>query len=673
VGDNRHVPTRGSAATRGRRRLGSLIARGAVAACALAAGAGVGIALAASGGLDPSFGTSGTTVLERPTATYPTPTVLTSSGKIVVVTTSLPGPNSVITVSRLLANGEPDPTFDGDGKAVIESEGVPSVRAVAIQPDGKIVLVGFKNVGTTEADAVVWRLKADGGSGAVNGALDPSFGTGGAVAISTGVDAFADAVAIRPDGKIVVAGTFFEKGGTNEVAVWRLTSSGGLDNGFDTDGIAAVSDTKEDAVNAIALQPDGKILVAGTTTLATHPRDAVVWRLKENGGSGALNGALDTTFDTDGQADIDAGGDDTANAVAVQPDGKIVLAGRSEVSPGHFDAMVWRLKADGGTGATNGALDTTFGTTGAAAIDGGPGVTEVGASALALQPDGKILAAGFTRGGPKPEGAVLWRLVSGGGNGAVDSALDPAFGTGGVTRVDAGGVGAGADALALSPDRRVVVAGPTLKENLLVFRALGDPFAVNVVKAGSGAGSVQSVPAGIECGGACLQAFDDGSSVSLEAAPSSGSTFAGWSSTGCAGTGPCGLTMTTDQTVTATFNALPPPGSPPPPPAAARFILRTSALGITAFKRNARSVTFVVGGLPPGTRIAAKLLAGRITLAAARATAASNGRARVTFRFSKAARRRLRSAKLKRVTLKVTATLAGGGVSSASKSLKLKG
>ncbi len=256
--------------------------------------------------------------------------------------------NGVITVSRLLPNGAPDPTFGDDGEAIIESEGFPSAYALAVQSDGKIVLAGFRNVGATGENATVWRLQADGGSGTVNSALDPTFGTGGVVEISTFTHTVADAVAIQPDGKIVVAGRGFNATGPNTVAVWRLTTSGALDPSFDTDGTAEISDGSEDLVNAIALQPDGKIVLAGSTGLATTPSDAVVWRLKANGGSGALDGALDTTFDSDGQADVDAGGDETASAVALQPDGKIVIAGYTEGGPLGSDAMVWRLNAERG-------------------------------------------------------------------------------------------------------------------------------------------------------------------------------------------------------------------------------------------------------------------------------------------------------------------------------------
>jgi uncharacterized delta-60 repeat protein len=505
--------------------------------------------VAGSGGLDPSFGTSGTTVLEHPTSTYPTPTKVTADGKIIAVTTD----NGVITVSRLLPNGAPDPSFDGDGQAVIESPGSPSARAAAVQPDGKIVIVGFKSVGAGEEDAMVWRLKADGGSGAVNGALDPGFGVEGAVALKPDTDNVANAVTIQPDGKVLVTGSIFNMpSGKNTGAVWRLTESGALDPTFDTHGLAEVSDAHEDIVEAIAVAPDGKIVIAGDTTDASNPPDVVVWRLMPNGGAGALNGARDLTFDTDGQADIDSGGEDRARSVVVQPDGKIVVVGSSD-RESHSQATIWRLKVDGGPGGTSEGLDPTFDTDGAAQIDGG-GNAE--ASDVALQPDGKILVAGDAQAGTGPYGAVLWRLQANGGNGAVNGALDPAFGSGGALTVSSG-TGAVATALALEPDRRIVVGGATFSEGLLLFRALGDPYSATVTKAGAGSGTVVSGPAGVACGSICTAPFDDGSAVTLTATPASGSAFAGWSGGGCSGTGTCTLTMSADRAVTATFNASP--------------------------------------------------------------------------------------------------------------------
>ena len=310
-------------------------------------------------------------------------------------------------------------------------------------------------------------------------------------------------------------------------------------------------------------------MIAGATANATSVNDAVVWRLKADGGPGTLNGARDLTFDGDGQADLDNGGNEVAKAVAVQPDGKIVVAGETSGGPLATDALVWRIDANGGeSNLTNDALDPTFDTDGVAAL-GGPGVFAQ-AEALQLQPDHKILVAGTSKVGANPYNADVWRLLANGGSGAVNGALDPTFGTGGTTSVTQGS-GAGATALVLQPDRRIIAAGAVFGEGLLLFRALGDPFTVTVARAGTGAGAVGSSPPGIECGAACSSQFDDGASVALTPKPVAGSGFAGWSGD-CTGGASCALTMSADRTVTATFNAVPPPppsASPHPPTLAA--------------------------------------------------------------------------------------------------------
>lgn len=564
------------------------LARGAVAACALAAGAGVGVALGGSGGLDPTFGTGGATILERHVSTWPTPAAPDPGEKLVAVTSPS---NGTVVVSRFLPNGAPDTTFGDDGQAVIKTEGAIAGSGVAVQADGKVVVVGFSNFGVSGESATVWRLTA-------SGELDPTFGesTTGTTQIDTGTLNAAEAVAIEPDEKIVVTGTIYTSPGPKKVGVWRLKANGSLDTEFGSDGTVEISDGHEDTANAIALAPEGKIVVAGSTTDAITPTDAVAWRL-------TAAGALDTTFDTDGQADVDDGGSETANAVAVQPDGKIVMAGSSSIGAHGGEAVVWRLKPNGGPGATNGALDPTFNTDGVAEIEDGGFAN---ARAIALQPDGKILVAGVSQVGTEAADAVIWRLDANGGAGGVDSALDPTFGTGGVASA-AEGSSAEANAIALEPDRRVAAVGPienVLDGSLLLFRALGDPFTASVAKAGTGSGSVQSSPPGIACGLSCSGPFDDGSQVTLTATPATGSAFAGWSGAGCSGTGNCELTMSAEQTVTATFNAVPP--TPPPTKATKATIsaLResnstftvgpssTPLTGATAAKRHKRGTVF---------------------------------------------------------------------------------
>src|SRR5262249_40315754 len=82
----------------------------------------------------------------------------------------------------------------------------------------------------------------------------------------------------------------------------------------------------------------------------------------------------------------------------------------------------------------------------------------------------------------------------------------------------------------------------------------GTQAQLSITRNGTGGGNVTSVPAGIDCGTVCSHQFSAGTSMTLSAAASAGSTFAGWSGGGCSGTGTCSLTLNSNTTVTATFN-----------------------------------------------------------------------------------------------------------------------
>jgi uncharacterized delta-60 repeat protein len=609
---------------------------------ALAAGAGIAVAIGSTGGLDPSFGTGGTTVFtEHETDTYPVSDAIAPGGRTIVLSTPEPGK---LVVQRLLADGRPDLSLDGTGEAVIKTPGFPGGHAVAVQPDGKIVVVGYSNVESKEA-ATVWRLNPEIGSGAPNGDLDTTFGNAGVVELETREFNDAQAVTLQPDGKILVAGGSRDMGSDESAAVWRLTADGGLDIGFNGTGAKIISDTSEDSVTAVAVGPEGKIVLAGATGLSVNPPDAVAWRVD-------ANGETDTTFDGDGQADIDTGGADLATAVAIQPDGKIVLAGRRSKTGEPEQARVWRMTATGGSGTTNGALDPTFANEGTAILTGS-GFAE--ASALALQPDGKVLVAGSTNSaGTPPFLAAVWRLLPEGGSAAPNSQLDPTFGKGGITTV-AEGEGAFVNSIALAPDRRVVASGATYTDDVLVFRTLGEPFALSVSRTGTGSGTVSSSPAAIACGATCAASLDDGSQLVLSATPASGSVFAGWSGGSCSGTGACAVTASSDQAVTARFELA--QACLCASIGTQQQLLANAKLRAAKLKRGAKHFVMALSGLRAGTKLSASLLAGRSVLARANATAGAKGNATLTFKFSKKTRRRLHRDKLKKLQVQISATL----------------
>ena len=264
------------------------------------------------------------------------------------------------------------------------------------------------------------------------GDLDRGFGPGGTRTIES--MGYAGAMAVQPDGKIVVAGL-----GTNgDVAVGRINPDGSDDPAFG--GTRLIDFGSFDIGEAVALQPDGKIVVAGRSGA-----NAVIARLNPDG-------SPDMGFGTTGKRVIDYGGPtfDRAEGVAIQPDGKIVLAGAGGLDP---TIVVTRLES-------NGADDTGFGTGGTRRVNFGLGPEE--GRALALQADGKIVVAGFTTFEGMIDRIAIARLTPGG-------SPDADFGTAGRRVISPGAPAASAEALAIEPGGRIVVAG-TASDQFLVLR-----------------------------------------------------------------------------------------------------------------------------------------------------------------------------------------------------------
>ncbi|MEA2330078.1 MAG: hypothetical protein QOH58_216 [Thermoleophilaceae bacterium] len=512
------------------------VALGAIAAV----GTGSEQARAAAGAFDPAFGIGGTFTLPAATVDSAPFMAVQPDGKVVI--TGDLGPDG--TVIRLNADGTLDPTFDGDGKVTLDTGGEDNLSAVALQPDGKILVAGDST--GAEQDAVVFRLNPDG-------SLDTTFDLNGIAVMNAGGNEAAFALALQPDGKIVVGGG----NSSGMPIVWRLLANGGngpenggLDTSFAADGSAELNVGLGMDAGEIALQPDGRILVASRIGIAPS-RDVAVLRLLANGGPGTVNGALDPSFDTDGLARIDVGGDESVSGIALRPDGKVVVAGYTTIGAGGGSAVVLRLMPDAGPGPLNGALDPSFDANGSALVDS-PG-NDV-STALALQPDGKILLAGASFG--TGSDAAVYRLLADGGPGPVNGALDGSFGTAGAVTIDRD-LQDIASAVAIGPDRKIVAAaysGTAAPWTAMVFRLFGDPFALNVAKSGTGSGTVKSTPSAIDCGTACSGLFDFGTRLTLAAAPARGSRFAGWSGGGCSGRGPCQLTLGADTEVSATFD-----------------------------------------------------------------------------------------------------------------------
>jgi len=303
------------------------------------------------GTLDPTFGTGGKVTTDFAGAGDAAAAIaIQTDGKLVAAgnTFNNRASNFNFAVARYNSNGTLDASFGTGGKATFDVGGsFAFAYAVALQADGKIVVAGGTVNGLFNDFALV-RFNS-------NGTIDTSFGTGGKVLTDFGVSAQADSVAVQADGTILVGGFANIDGGYNFELV-RYNSNGTLDTSFGiggkvtTDFGLSTQGFSFAQANSLALQQDGKILLAGTAFLNSVRNFALV---RYNG-----NGTLDTSFGTGGKETTafatpnPSSDNSSAEAVAIQPDGKVVAAGLAA-----FDIALARYNS-------NGTLDATFGTGG---------------------------------------------------------------------------------------------------------------------------------------------------------------------------------------------------------------------------------------------------------------------------------------------------------------------
>jgi uncharacterized delta-60 repeat protein len=319
---------------------------------------------------------------------------------------------------RCAGAADPDPTFGTGGKVITDVSGrYDEIRAVVVQADGRIVAAGVTGA-TPHRDFALVRYNTDG-------TLDRGFGNGGAVITDfAGGDDVAWSLALQPDGRIIVGGT-----ADGDFALARYTVGGTLDDHFGGDGRIAIDLGGDDRINALVVQADGKIVCAGVAGGV----DFAIARFD-------VNGEPDAMFGRDGHVITDfSAGADTAFAVGVRQDGRIIAAGSAGSCPvARFAVAQYNV---------DGSLDETFGTGGKTIVRFG---RDAGAHALAVQPDNKVIIGGFINNGSSGPGVVA-RLTARG-------TLDPSFGAGGTVEMDFGGRNFGS-ALLFQPDGRVVVAG----------------------------------------------------------------------------------------------------------------------------------------------------------------------------------------------------------------------
>ncbi|MGW5457378.1 calcium-binding protein [Streptomyces sp. NPDC003996] len=384
-----------------------------------------GTAAAAPGDLDPTFGGNGTVLTDIGGDDSANDVAVQPDGKIVSVGASADNsvPESDFALTRHNPDGTLDTSFGGDGRVTTPINNMippeqlqwSEAHAVALQSDGKIVVAGGS---WREYENCCWFVVARYNP---DGTPDTSFGGGdGRVFTDFGTPEEAEDVAVQPDGKIVAAG--YDGG---DAAVARYNPDGSLDTSFGggdgmvTTNPAGPSLQEGGDARALVLQPDGKIVVAGEVGQTRF--DFALIRYN-------ADGSLDTGFGSNGIQRTDFGGYDSAEALAVQSDGKIVAAG---AGGGGFALARYN---------TNGTLDTSFDGDGLVVTPGG------GAEDVKLQSDGRIVVAGGGAGGFK----VLRYNTNGG--------LDTGFGTGGQATTGFGGSDV-AHGVALQSDGKIVAVG----------------------------------------------------------------------------------------------------------------------------------------------------------------------------------------------------------------------
>ncbi|MDO7899019.1 hypothetical protein [Pseudomonas citrulli] len=375
---------------------------------------------AAAGSLDRDFGNAGKVGISFPGSVLRGTAVPQPDGTILSVGTVL---RDQLVLARLLSDGAPDGSFGNEGMMqipLVPGSGILDTL-FASQDDGKIIVLGTLE-GPPEWVLVFVRLLPDG-------RLDSTFGAGGMAFVNVlGGDDEAHAVAIQPDGKIIATSRVIYDFNVYKAVVLRLTATGALDPAFGLGGIVL---TQRQAFHCTRVQQDGSILVGGSDP-SEMPMIARFHR----------DGKLDPGFGVGGYATIAV---ETAwrgqiDGLALQPDGKIVAAGRADFDVKGTRSLVTRLDPQG-------RPDPSFN-------EGRPQVTGIGETGAAIstsvvvQSDGKIVVSGYKEGS-----ITLIRYLA-------DGQLDVDFGESGrvITDFAEGGV-VMSSRVGLQADGKIVVSG----------------------------------------------------------------------------------------------------------------------------------------------------------------------------------------------------------------------
>ncbi|XOB97878.1 hypothetical protein ACMC9I_08110 [Deinococcota bacterium DY0809b] len=383
------------------------------------------------GTLDTSFGSDGVVVYDGGGYDRANAIALDADGKILVAGYRISGSSYNMALWRYQADGTPDNSFGSDPNTnfVTYNGGYgASANAIALDASGKILVAGYVSNGS-DKDMALWLYRP-------NGSPDPNFAINGLRVYDSSDDDEARAVTVDSSGRILVAGTVGSLA-AQDMALWRFFSDGSPDTGFGTNGLVTYDSGHSDFVEAVALDTDGNVLLAGTVRGVSN-YDMALLRYDSSGAPdnsfGGNNGTHVVTYDS--------GQDDSACAVVLDAGGNILLAGTTNNGP-YAGLALLRYHADGTPDNTFGVNSGTHVVTYDSAYYDAP-------SAVTYDASGKILVAGTVGNGSNADTA-LWRY---GPNGVPDAI----FGDSGLASYD-GGQGEKAYAMTLDASGKILLAG----------------------------------------------------------------------------------------------------------------------------------------------------------------------------------------------------------------------
>jgi|JI6StandDraft_1071083.scaffolds.fasta_scaffold06638_2 uncharacterized delta-60 repeat protein len=362
---------------------------------------------------------------------------LQEDGKIVAAGSALDATyTSEAKVLRLLPDGTPDMDFGTNGIVDLPLNEESYAYDLLIKDNGQLLIAGISAIQPYVYAMAITQLNSDG-------SIDTSFGTNGTTIINLGNgDEYAYAIALQADGKILVAGNSLDANYNNVPTLVRLTTEGDLDLSFSEDGVAFYPVSQvENELRSVAVQSDGKIIVGGHYAPDLFDVDVLLLRFNEDG-------TLDETFGVEGALEdpITPYGADECFGLIIDAQDNIIITGYASTASG-WDAFVKKYDSFGAT-------DNSFGTDGV--VFSGVEQSDVG-YAIVQAPSGDFVFCG-TAGNFPDQAFALWSIHA-------DGTLDADFGTNGTVLTSLGPNPTEATALAIQDDSSIFIAGKTGDQN----------------------------------------------------------------------------------------------------------------------------------------------------------------------------------------------------------------